>query len=238
MAATQSGEKIIAFVLYPGLTPFDLVGPLQVFTSLSKLAPEYRPVVVGERIAPMASDLQIDLIPDATFGEVPHPDILFLPGGVAGTLKTMRSETVLNYVRTAAESAEVVASVCTGSLILASAGLLEGRPATTHWVAEEVLNNLGARYQRKRWVEDGNIITAAGVSAGIDLGLYLVARLTDEETMRRVQLDLEYDPQPPFGGIDWERLGVVPRAIRATVSVLSPLMTRRPKQIRARAGWV
>lgn len=237
MAARQPAEKIVAFVLYPGLTPLDMVGPLQVFTSLSKFVPEYRPVVVAERIAPLASDIEVQMIADKTFAEVPHPAIIFLPGGGQGTLRAMRNPIVLNYVRTAAESAEIVASVCTGSLILASAGLLSGHPSTTHWAASGMLDDFEARYHRKRWVEDGKIIMAAGVSAGIDMGLYLVAKLTDEETMRKVQLDIEYDPQPLFGRIDWEHLGVTPRTIRAAVSLAAPLLTRRPKQLSKQAGW-
>jgi transcriptional regulator GlxA family with amidase domain len=185
----------------------------------------------------MASDIEVDMIAYATFNDVPHPDILVVPGGVVGTARAMSNEALRSYVRTAAESAEIVASVCTGSLILAAVGLLKGRPATTHWVAPGVLNNYGSRYQRTRWVEDGKIITAAGVSAGIDMALYLVARLTDQETMRKVQLDIEYDPQPPFGGIDWQQMGRLPRALRAAVSMIAPLMTRRPKWLSKQAGW-
>ncbi len=237
MAVVPPAEKTVAFVLYPGLTPLDLVGPLQVFTSLHKLVPGYRPVVVAERIAPLASDIAVDLVADKTFAEVPHPDILVVPGGVEGTLRAMSDEALRRYVRTAAESAELVASVCTGALILASVGLLEGRPATTHWVARGVLRNLGSRYRRQRWVEDGKVITAAGVSAGIDLALHLVAKLTDRETARKVQLDIEYDPQPPFGGIDWARLGFWPRAMRTGVALLAPLLTRRPKRLSRQARW-
>jgi len=238
MTAEQPRQKTVAFVLYPGLTPLDLVGPLQVFSSLQKFAPEYRPVVVGERIAPMDSDIEIDMIADKTFAEVPHPDILIVPGGLVGTLRATRNEAIRNYVHSAAETAEVVASVCTGALILASVGLLKGRPATTHWVAPGILNSYGSRYQRTRWVEDGKVITAAGVSAGIDMALYLVARLTDRETMRKVQLDIEYDPQPPFGRIDWKRMGFLPRAARGCISLLAPLLTRRPKRLSKQAGWI
>jgi transcriptional regulator GlxA family with amidase domain len=97
----------------------------------------------------------------------------------------------------------VVGSVCTGALVLAAAGLLEGRPATTHWAYHRLLERLGATYLPQRWLEDGKFITSAGVSAGIDMALALVARLTDEPTARRVQVAIEYDPHPPFGGIDW-----------------------------------
>lgn len=237
MTAMHSGEKTIAFVLYPGLTPLDMVGPLQVFTSLHKFKPEYRSVVVAERIAPMASDIDVNLVADKTFNEVPRPEIIFLPGGLAGTLRAMSNDAVRRYVHDVAGTAEVVASVCTGSLILASVGLLTGRPATTHWVAPGILNDYGSRYQMKRWVEDGKIITSAGVSAGIDMALHLVERLTDEETARKVQLDIEYDPQPPHGGIDLTQMGRLPRAARAGMSLAAPLLTRRPKRMSRQAGW-
>jgi len=237
MAATQPGEKIIAFVLYPGLTPLDLVGPLQVFSSLRKFAPEYRPIVVAERITPLASDIEVEMMAEKTFAEVPHPAILVVPGGTVPTLRAMSDEAVRTYVRRAAESAEIVASVCTGSLILAAVGLLRGRPSTTHWVARGILSNFGSPYRHQRWVEDGNVITAAGVSAGIDMALYLVAELTDLETMRKVQLDIEYDPQPPFGVINWDRMGIAPRAIRGIVSLAAPLLTRRAKRLTRQAGW-
>jgi transcriptional regulator GlxA family with amidase domain len=233
----REDEKTIAFVLYPGLTPFDLVGPLQVFNSLHKFAPMYRPVVVAERVAPLASDIEVAMIADKTFAEVPHPDILVVPGGTGPTLRAMSNEAVRDYVRTAAGTAEIVASVCTGALILAAVGLLDDHPRATHWAARGVLENYGTPYERTRWVEHGKIITAAGVSAGIDMALSLVAKLTDLETMRKVQLDLEYDPHPPFGGIDWERMGLVPQAIRGLVSLFAPLMTRKPKRLTKRAGW-
>jgi transcriptional regulator GlxA family with amidase domain len=122
-------------------------------------------------------------------------------------------------------------------LILAAAGLLEGSPATTPWGAAGMLNIYGAHYQPKRWVEDGRFIMAAGVSAGIDMALYLVARLTNQATMRRVQLDIEYDPQPPVGRVDFARLDRVPRAIRRVVTLAAPLLTRRSKQLSKQAGW-
>jgi transcriptional regulator GlxA family with amidase domain len=237
MATGELREKTIAFDLYPGLTPLDHVGPLQVFTSLQKFAPAFRPVVVAERIAPLATDLEVEMIADKTFAEVPQPDIVIVPGGTVPTLRAMSDQAVRNYVRTAAASAEIVASVCTGSLILASVGLLDDHPRTTHWVARGILNNYGSPYQRERWIEHGKFITAAGVSAGIDVALHLVAKLTDLETMRKVQLDIEYDPHPPFGRIDWERMGLIPRAIRALVSLSAPLLTRRPKRLTKQAGW-
>ena len=116
----------------------------------------------------------------------------------------MGNPVLRDYLLSLSERASVVGSVCTGALILAAAGLLEGRKATTHWAYHALLERLGATYVPQRWVEDGNLITSAGVSAGIDMALHLVSRFTDEGTSRFVQLGIEYDPQPPFGGITWD----------------------------------
>jgi transcriptional regulator GlxA family with amidase domain len=234
MSAQGQNEKTIAFVLYPGLTPFDLVGPLQVITQLARAHPEIRPVVVGERIEPMATDIGAEMIPERTFEEVPHPYALVVPGGTRPTFKAMSNRAIRDYVRSAAETAELVGSACTGALILASVGLLEGRQATTHWACYKVLESLGAKYRRERWVEDGKFITAAGVSAGIDMGLEFAARLTDEASAREVQLWLDYDPQPPFGGVDYDAVGLPLRVGRAWVSLTAPLLTARPKRLTRR----
>lgn len=197
--------KHIAFVLYPGLTLLDLVGPLQ---TLGGLPAPYRTTVVGARIEAMPSDTPLSVTPDATFADVPRPYAVIVPGGSAGTIRAMADPDVQGYLRSAGETAEVVGSVCTGALVLAAAGLLEGRAATTHWAFAEHLNRLGATYQRKRWVEDGKFITAAGVSAGIDMALQLAGRLAGQESAQRIQAVLEYDPQPPFGPMNWEMADV------------------------------
>ena len=242
MPAQRHSEKTIAFVLYPGLTPFDLAGPLQVVTQLAVIRPEIRPVVVGERIEPMATDIGARMIPEKTFGEVPHPYALVVPGGAQPTRKAMSNQAIRGYVRTAAETAEIVGSVCTGALILASVGLLEGRQAATHWTSHKILESFGATYRRKRWVEDGKFITSAGVSAGIDMGLELAARLTDEASARQVQLWLDYDPRPPFGRLDYDDMSLTLRGRRAGASLAAPLLTRRPRRLTRRertAGhWV
>jgi transcriptional regulator GlxA family with amidase domain len=197
------GQKTVAFVLYPGLTLLDLVGPLQVFASLRRFNDQYRPVVVAEQIEPMPTDGPLTVTADRTFSDVGDPAVVIVPGGDEPTIKAMGSQTIRDYLRHAADSSPVVGSVCTGALVLAAAGLLEGRNATTHWAYHSLLERLGATYLPQRWVEDGKFITSAGVSAGIDMALALVARLTDEATARLVQLAIEYDPHPPFGGIDW-----------------------------------
>jgi transcriptional regulator GlxA family with amidase domain len=231
MATDEHNQKTIAFVLYPGLTVFDLAGPLQIFTGVSELVPEYRAVVVGERVEPMNTDIRVNMIPTHTFEEVPNPSVLLVPGGDVPTLRAMGNEPIRNYVRSAAETAEVAGSICTGALILASVGLLEGRQATTHWAYYKVLEQFGATYVRKRWVEDGKFISSAGVSAGIDAALALAARLTDEETAMRVQRSLSYDPHPPFGGIDYDHLGTLSNTVRAGLSLAAPVITARPKRL-------
>jgi transcriptional regulator GlxA family with amidase domain len=227
--ASEQDERTIALVMYPGLTVLDLVGPLQVLTELERFAPQYRTVVVGATTEPMATDIGARMVADRTFAELPHPYAVLVPGGRGATIRAMSDPVMRAYVRTAATSAAIVASVCTGSLILGGLGLLEGRPATTNWFFSGVLRPLGARYERKRWVEDGNVIMSAGVSAGIDMALYLVARLTDEQTARTVQLAVDYDPQPPFGRIDWADVPPLPRAMRGAIGVLAPAIAAPSK---------
>ena len=231
MTTEQENQKTIAFVLYPGLTVFDLTGPLQVLTALSAIAPQYRTVIVGERVEPMDTDIRVKMIPTHAFEEVPSPSVMLVPGGGVPTLRAMRDEAIRSYVRSAAETADVAGSVCTGALILGSVGLLEGRQATTHWAYYKILEEFGAKYVRKRWVEDGKFICSAGVSAGIDMALALAARLTDEETARRVQRSLGYDPHPPFGGIDYDHLGAWAGTVRAGVSLAAPMIAAKPKRL-------
>lgn len=194
-------KKLIAFVLYPGVTPLDLVGPLTVLRDL-KVGSPYRTVVVGERIEPMGTDTPLRMIPAKAFREVPGPFAVVVPGGGEATIRAMQHEELLAYVRSAAETAEVVGSTGNGALILAAAGLLGGRRAAIHWAYGELLECLGATYARERWVEDGKFLTAAGGSAGIDMMLSLTARLRGESRAKLTQLFVEYDPQPPFGVID------------------------------------
>jgi transcriptional regulator GlxA family with amidase domain len=207
-AGEERSDKTVALVLIPELTLLDLVGPHQV---LKGLPPPFRTVVVGERREPIATDTGLALAPEKTFDEVPRPFAVLVPGG-PGSVAAMGNEKVQAYLRAAAPEAEIVGSICTGALVLAATGLLEGRRATTHWAYAAELEKLGARYVRERYVEDGKFVTAGGVSAGIDMAIALAARLTDRATAERIQLGIEYDPRPPFGGIDWTRVGETERA--------------------------
>ncbi|MEV4893077.1 DJ-1/PfpI family protein [Nonomuraea sp. NPDC055795] len=195
-------EKTIVFVLYPGCTILDLVGPLQVLSTLAAMRPEFRVVVAGERLEIWDTDTPLWVRAGNTFDEVPAPDVIVVPGGGAPTLRAMADERLLAYVRGATG---LTTSVCTGSLILGAAGLLDGRRATSHWSMLDVLPEFGAIPVRERWVADGPVLTAAGVSAGIDMALHLTAELAGLDVARAVQYALEYDPRPPHGRPDWER---------------------------------
>jgi transcriptional regulator GlxA family with amidase domain len=226
----ENKKRTIAFLLYPGLTPLDLVGPLAVLNKMAEFDPRYETVVVAERLEPAEGDNGIRFIPNKTFDEVPHPYAILVPGGGTPTLRAMENRVIRSYILQAAGTAEAVASVCTGALILASVRLLDGKRATTHWAYYGVLNALGAHYVRERWVENGKIINSAGVSAGIDMALKLVSRLTDEATARKVQLWIDYDPQPPFGGLDYAHLPALPRAVRAYYTLAAPFIVSGVKR--------
>ena len=193
-------KKVIAFTLFPGLTPLDLVGPLTVLRRIGPGWP-FETVVVGERIAPTDTDTPLRMIPVKTFAEPPAPSAVVVPGGGAATLEAMQDGPLLAYVRAAAKTATVVGSTGNGALVLAAAGLLDGRRAAGHWAHAELLESLGATHAQERWVEDGTFLTAAGGSAGIDAMLSLVARFRGESGAKLAQLTAEYDPQPPFGRI-------------------------------------
>ncbi|MBB4683215.1 DJ-1/PfpI family protein [Amycolatopsis jiangsuensis] len=197
-------EKTFAFVVYPGLTALDLVGPLQVLNAYAQADPAVRIAVVGENRDTVGTDSPLRIAPSHTFAEIPGPDWVLVPGGGGPTLRALSDATLIGYLRHAAAGAELMMSVCTGSLLLGEAGLLDGRDATTHWMFRDLLRAFGATPVARRWVEDGPVITAAGVSAGIDLALHVVDRLAGPDVARRVQFGIEYDPQPPHGPLDWD----------------------------------
>lgn len=223
--------KTIAFPLYPGLTPLDLIGPLQVMSALAHLDPAFETVVVGQDLAPVPTDTPALLAASHTFDQVGQVHALIVPGGREPTFAALANEPLLAWIRGAAENAEVIGSVCTGSLLLGAAGLLEGRRAATHWLERDYLTKFGAVPVAERWVEDGPVITAAGVSAGIDVALHLVERLTSREVARTIQLFIEYDPQPPQGPIDWNAPEVADLAAHLPdpATRLAPVLAGHPE---------
>jgi transcriptional regulator GlxA family with amidase domain len=202
MPTEEKRNKTIAIVTYPGIALLDLVATKTVLDALA-LGTSYRTVTVGERTEPIASNTPMNIIPEKRFEEVPDPFAIIVPGGGISSLEAMGNERLLNYLRFAEYGAELVSSVSTGALILAAAGLLEGRQATTHPAYAEQLEQLGVNYIQGYSVEDGKFLTMAGVSSAIDTTLELVAKLTSEVAAKRTQAIIEYDPQPPFGGVDW-----------------------------------
>ncbi len=183
----------IGFLVFPNVQQLDLTGPYEVFAS----AADVRVHLLWKDLAPLRSATGLMLSPTMTLGDCPQLDLICIPGG-AGVNALLNDRQVLDFVRTQAAGAQFVTSVCTGSLVLGMAGLLEGRRATSHWNAVDLLPRLGAIPTPGRVVRDGNVITAGGVTSGIDFGLTVLAELQGEAAARRVQLALEYAPAPPF----------------------------------------
>jgi transcriptional regulator GlxA family with amidase domain len=203
-ARAQRREKqLLAFPVYPGVTPLDLVGPLTVLRDLTGTA--YRTVVVGERTDRLPTDTALQLVPAATFAEVPAPYAVIVSGGGPATVAAMADEALLGYVRSAADKAHIVGATGNGALILAAAGLLAGRRAAAHWAYADELERFGVTWARERWVEDGRFLTAAGGAAGIDMMLAALARLRSRSAAGLAQLFMEYDPEPPLGPLGPDR---------------------------------
>jgi cyclohexyl-isocyanide hydratase len=184
----------IGFVIFPNLTQLDFTGPLQVLARL----PESKVHIVAKSLDPVPSDCGLGLVPTHTFADCPPLDLICVPGGTIGVVEAAKDQETIDFVRKQAGQAKYVTSVCTGAFILGAAGLLRGRRATTHWAFTELLPLVGATHEKARIVKDGNVITAGGVTSGIDFGLSVVAEIAGEETARRIQLGIEYDPAPPF----------------------------------------
>jgi transcriptional regulator GlxA family with amidase domain len=184
----------IAYLLYDRFTALDITGPHEVLNSV----PGNESIFVAENRGPIRNESDtLSLVADASLAEVPNPDVLVVPGGY-GTRALLEHEPLLGWIREVHETTTWTTSVCTGALLLAAAGLLDGAPATTHWLARDLLAQLGARPIAERVVEHGKIVTAAGVSAGIDMALTLVQRVNGDEVAQAVQLGIEYDPEPPL----------------------------------------
>ena len=190
----------VAIPLYDRFTALDAVGPYEVVQRI----PGAEITWLAHEPGPVSTDTgQLHLHADAAFEDLPDPDILIVPGGT-GTDAVLDDERLVGWIRRAHETSEWTTSVCTGSLLLGAAGVLEGLEATSHWLDLDALERYGARPSGRRVVEQGKVITAAGVSSGIDMGLVLAAKIGGPELAQAIQLGIEYDPQPPFdaGSVD------------------------------------
>ena len=183
----------VAYLLYDRFTALDVTGPHEVLNSV----PGNESIFVAEKAGPVRNESDtLSLVADASLDEVTSPDIVVVPGGFGNRL-LLEHEPLQEWIREVHETSTWTTSVCTGSLLLAAAGLLDGAPATTHWLARDVLRQLGAEPVPDRVVWNGKIVTAAGVSSGIDMALELVRRIHGDEVAQAVQLGIEYDPEPP-----------------------------------------
>jgi cyclohexyl-isocyanide hydratase len=185
----------IAMFMYPGMTALDFVGPQTIFATLGNVRVHF----VSKDKKPVLTDTGLTILPSDDLESCPKDlTVLFVPGGGLGTVAAMKDPETLAFLKDRGSRAKYVTSVCTGSLILGAAGLLNGYKATSHWVARDVLSSLGATPVNSRVVEDRNRITGAGVTAGIDFALVLAQRLRNDKMARGIQLMYEYAPSPPF----------------------------------------
>ena len=186
-------ERLIGMLIFPELTQLDMTGPYEVLARL----PNTKVLLVAHTMAPVKTDRGMQIVPSTTFAQCPQLDLVMVPGG-PGQQQLMEDAVVIEFLQRQARGAKYVTSVCTGSLVLGAAGLLKGKRATSHWAAIDHLKLLGAIPVSEKVVTDGNVITGAGVTSGIDFALTVAAALEGEEVARSIQLQIEYDPAPPF----------------------------------------
>jgi cyclohexyl-isocyanide hydratase len=189
----MASQRHIGMLIFPRMTQLDMTGPYEVLARLPNTTVD----LIARTLEPVTTDRGMQIVPTTTYADCPPLDVVMVPGG-AGQQDLMEDEAALEFLRRAAASAKYVTSVCTGSLVLAAAGLLKGRRATSHWSVVDHLALLGAIPTHERVVVDGNVVTGAGVVSGIDFALRLAVILDGEQVARELQLQIEYDPDPPF----------------------------------------
>lgn len=207
---TENGNIAIGMVLFPNFTHLDLTGPFEVFGRL----PKARVFAMAARQEVVTSDTGLNVVPDLAFEDAPDFDVICVPGG-PGINLMLEDEPFLDFLADQAGHATYLTSVCSGALLLGAAGLLTGYRATTHWLSMEFLPMFGAIPVAERVVVDRDRITGGGVTAGIDFGLVVAAKLAGEEVAQRIQLMMEYNPAPPFNaGSPDTASGAVVAAVR------------------------
>jgi putative intracellular protease/amidase len=219
------GDEQIAMLMYPGMTVLDLIGPQSMFGALMGA----KVFLVAKTLDPVTSDAGVIITPTATFDSCPRDlTVLFTPGGTDGTLTAAADPETLAFMADRGSRAKYVTSVCSGSLILGAAGLLKGYRATSHWSVRHVLSGFGAIPSDARVVRDRNRITGAGVTAGLDFGLTMVAELRDRTYAECCQLMSEYDPDPPFsaGSMD-----TAPAGVKASMVQLLAEFTKKAEEL-------
>lgn len=211
---------VIGFLLFPRLTQLDLTGPYEVFASM----PGAEVHLIARTRDPVRSDSGLAILPTVAFGDCPPLDVIMVPGG-PGQIEVMDDEETLSFLRRVAADCRLVTSVCTGSLVLAAAGLLQGYRATCHWASRDQLGLIGVEPVAERVVHDRDRFTGGGVTSGIDFALSVVAALTDAATAQTIQLQIEYNPQPPFdAGSPSTAPAAVVEKLRAA---MAPMLARR-----------
>jgi cyclohexyl-isocyanide hydratase len=218
----------IGMLIFPRLTQLDMTGPYEVLARL----PNTKVHLVAGTLEPVTTDRGMQIVPTVTYETCPPLDVVMVPGG-PGQQDLMEDEVVLSFLRRQAETAKYVTSVCTGSLVLGAAGLLQGKRATCHWNALEHLKLLGAIPASEKVVIDGNIVTGAGVTSGIDFALTLAGLLEGEQVAREIQLGIEYDPAPPF---DSGSPKTAPRELVETMRGRGSQLYEARKAVAARVG--
>lgn len=213
----------IGLVLYPELTQLDLSGPFEVFSRM----PDAKVHLIWKTLEPVKSDTGMCLLPTTLMEDCPALDVICVPGG-PGQINLMEDAELLEFLQMQAKTARFVTSVCTGSLLLGAAGLLEGYQASTYWACTDLLEGYGAIYQKGRVVKDRNRITGGGVTAGIDFALTVVAELAGEKVAKMVQLSIEYNPDPPFNSGHPDVAG--PEIVKAMRSLMSERIQKRKQQ--------
>jgi cyclohexyl-isocyanide hydratase len=219
--------RLIGMLIFPRLTQLDMTGPYEVLARL----PDTKVELVARTLDPVTTDRGMQIVPSVTYDSCPPLDVVMVPGG-PGQQDLMEDEAALSFLRKQAATAQYVTSVCTGSLVLGAAGLLQGKRATCHWAALEHLKPLGAIPVSEKVVIDGNIVTGAGVTSGIDFALTLAAILESEAVAREIQLQIEYDPDPPFDS------GSPKTAARETLDTVKGRLAKLNEERRAVAALV
>ncbi|HEX5705573.1 MAG TPA: DJ-1/PfpI family protein [Pyrinomonadaceae bacterium] len=213
----------VAILLYDGVTALDAIGPYETLA----LLPDVQIQFVAKEKGPKKTDNGfLQLTADYAFADVTSADVLVVPGSANSTRIQMEDDATLNWLREIHSTTKWTTSVCSGSLILAGAGLLKGLKATTHWFALDMLKMFGAEPVQERMVQQGKVVTAAGVSAGLDMALFLAAEIAGAEVAKSIQLVMEYDPAPPF---DSGSIGKAsPEVVNAARDCMARLTTRGP----------